>query len=72
MYNLFVCINQIVFEYCSTDIVPEVGFVIPVSVGVVAVTFVNSRCYVVTVINRISRIDDIFSVSLSAKAQMLQ
>ena len=71
MYDLFVCIAQILFEYCFTDIVPEVGFVIPISVGVVAVTFVISRCFVVTVIDRSIRIDFIFSVSLSAKTQTL-
>ena len=32
MWDLFVCISQILYEYCSTDIVPEVGFMIPVSV----------------------------------------
>ena len=39
------------FEYRSTDIVPKVAFVIPISVGVVAITFVISRCYVVTLIS---------------------
>ena len=51
MYDLFVCIIQILFEYCSSDIVPEVHFVTPISVGVVAITFVISRYGVVTVIN---------------------
>ena len=51
MYDLFVCIIQILFEYCSTDIVPEKHFVTPISVGVVVVTFVVSRYDVVTVIN---------------------
>ena len=50
VYDLFACISQILFKYCSTDIVLEVRLVIPVSVGVVAVTVVISRCYVVTVI----------------------
>ena len=57
MYDLFVCVIEIVFEYCSTDIVPEVGFVTRISVGVVFITFA---------------IDVVFSVSLSAKALMLQ
>ena len=49
------------------DIIPELGFVISVSFRVVAVTFVITRCYVVTAINRSIRIDVIFSVSPSAK-----
>ena len=56
MYDLFVCIIQILFEYCSTDIVPEVHFVTPISVGVVAVTFVISRYDVVTVINPVLKL----------------
>ena len=69
MYDLFVCISQIFIEYYSRELIPEVGvgFVIPISVGVVAVTFVIIRCYVITVIYRIIRIDVIFSVSPSAK-----
>ena len=57
MYNLFVCVNQILFDYCSMDLIPEVGFMIPVSVRVVAVTIVIICCYVVTVINCSIRID---------------
>ena len=63
MYDLFVCIIQILFEYCSTDIVPEVRFVIRISVGVAAVTFVISRYYIGTVINRSIRIDVVFRFS---------
>ena len=57
VYDLFVWITEILFEYCSTDIVPEVGFVTPISDGVVFITFA---------------IDVVFSVSYSAKALMLQ
>ena len=71
-YDLFVCIVQTLFEYCSTEIVPEVRFVAPISVGAVAATLVISRYYVVTVINRSIRTDVVFSVSLSARTQMLQ
>ena len=54
------------------DLIPGVGFVIAVSVGVVAVTVVIISCHIVTVINRIIRIDIIFSDSPSAKFQILQ
>ena len=61
-YDFFVC----------TDLFPEVGFVILVSVEVVAVTVVIILCYIATVINHSIRINNIFSVSPSAKTQMLQ
>ena len=69
MYDLFVCTSQLFIEYCSRDLILEVGvgFVIPISVGVVAVTVVTIHCYVVIVIYRSIRIDVIFSVSPSAK-----
>ena len=66
LYDIFVCISLILLEYCSTDPLPEVGFVIPVLVGVTAVSDVIIRCYIVTVINFSIRIDDIFSTFSSA------
>ena len=72
MYDLFLWIILILFECCSTHIFPEVDFVTPISAGVVAVTFVISHYYVITVINRSIRTDVAFSVSISAKTQMLQ
>ena len=70
-YHLFICIIQIFFEYCSTDFVPEVSFMIPISDGVVAATVVIIRSYVVTVINLSIRIDIIFPAYPSAKTQIL-
>ena len=69
MYDLFVCISQILIKYCSRDFIVEVGvgFVTPISVGVVAVTVFIIRCYVVTVIYSSIRIGVIFSASPSAK-----
>ena len=70
-YDLFICIIQIFFEYCFTDFVPEVSFMIPISDGVVAVTVVIILSYVVTVINLSIRIDIIFPAYPSAKTQIL-
>ena len=63
------------FPAAPLDIIskfPEVRFVTRISFGDVAITFVISRYYVATVINRSIRINIVFSISLSAKTLMLQ
>ena len=71
LYDLFVCISLILLEYCSTDLLQEVGFVIPVVVGVTGVSDVIIRCYIATVINFSIRIDDTFSIFSSANQMLL-